>query len=165
MLFAKMSIGFFLLRVTVYRAHVWIIRSAMAITAVTGVMFLLATLFQCSPVSFFWTKAVGAQGKCLDIEVIIALTYFYSAVSALCDFTFGILPVFMLWNLNMSRKTKTAVAPILSMACIASAGLLVRTAYVKDFRDADFLCTSHAPFPATFANREHRRNRLHRHLV
>ncbi|GME35789.1 hypothetical protein GTA08_BOTSDO09632 [Neofusicoccum parvum] len=139
MFLAKISIGFFLLRVTVERVHIWIIRTAMAITALTGVIFFFVTVLQCSPVSFFWSKAVGGKGTCLDIEVIIGLTYFYSAVSALCDLTFGILPIFMLWNLNMSRRTKIALAPILSMACIASAGIIVRMAYVKDFKDPDFL--------------------------
>ncbi|KAH7065589.1 hypothetical protein B0J12DRAFT_715639 [Macrophomina phaseolina] len=139
MLFAKISIGFFLLRVTVEQVYIWIIWIAMATTASTGAVFFFVTVLQCSPISFFWSKAVGGQGKCVNIEVIIALTYFYSAVNALCDLTFGILPIFMLWNLNMSRRTKIVVAPILSMACVASAGILVRTAYVKDFRDPDFL--------------------------
>lgn len=154
MFLAKISIGFFLLRVTVERVHIWIIRTAMAITALTGVIFFFVTVLQCSPVSFFWSKAVGGKGTCLDIEVIIGLTYFYSAVSALCDLTFGILPIFMLWNLNMSRRTKIALAPILSMACIASAGIIVRMAYVKDFKDPDFLCTcsvAQSPFESKFA--------------
>ncbi|OMP82625.1 hypothetical protein BK809_0006935 [Diplodia seriata] len=155
MMLAKTSIGFFLLRVTIERVYIWIIYAAMTLTGITGVVFCFVTVLQCRPVSFFWTKAVDATtGTCLDIDIIIALTYFYSAVSALCDFTFGLLPVVMLWNLNMSRSTKIAVAPILSMACIASAGVLVRTAYVRDFRDPDFLCTylpsslpPSAPFP------------------
>ncbi|OJD33852.1 uncharacterized protein BKCO1_27000126 [Diplodia corticola] len=139
MMFAKTSIGFFLLRVTVEQVYIYIIYAATAITVATGTVFFFVTILQCRPVSFFWLKATGAAGTCLDIEVIIALTYFYSAVSALCDCVFGLLPVAMLWNLNMSRSTKIAVAPILSMGCIASAGILVRTAYVRDFRDPDFL--------------------------
>ncbi|KAF4545567.1 hypothetical protein BFW01_g7012 [Lasiodiplodia theobromae] len=139
MMFAKISIGFFLLRVTVEQVYIWIIYAAMGITIVTGIVFFFVTVLQCSPVSYFWSRAVGGDGKCLDMEIIIGLTYFYSAVSALCDFTFGLLPIVMLWNLNMSRSTKIAIAPILSMACIASAGVLVRTAYVKDFRSPDFL--------------------------
>lgn len=148
MMFAKTSIGFFLLRVTVEQIYIWIIYSAMAITVVTGIVFFFVTVLQCSPVSYFWGRAVGAHGQCLDMEIIIGLTYFYSAVSALCDFTFGLLPIVMLWNLNMSRSTKIAIAPILSMACIASAGVLVRTAYVKDFRSPDFLCEFSSPHPA-----------------
>lgn len=148
MMFAKISIGFFLLRVTVEQIYIWIIYTAMGITIVTGIVFFFVTVLQCSPVSYFWSRAVGGDGKCLDMEIIIGLTYFYSAVSALCDFTFGLLPIVMLWNLNMSRSTKIAIAPILSMACIASAGVLVRTAYVKDFRSPDFLCEFPSPHPA-----------------
>ncbi|KAL1640916.1 hypothetical protein SLS58_006532 [Diplodia intermedia] len=152
MMLAKTSIGFFLLRVTIEQVYIWIIYAAMTLTGITGIVFCFVTVLQCSPVSFFWTKAIigdSTGGTCLDVEIIIALTYFYSAVSALCDFTFGLLPVVMLWNLRMSRSTKVAVAPILSMGCIASAGVLVRTAYIKDFRDPDFLCPSVQTPPST----------------
>ncbi|KAL1625551.1 hypothetical protein SLS56_007298 [Neofusicoccum ribis] len=139
MWFAKVSIGFFLLRLTVHPVHIRIIWTAMIATAVTGIVFTFVTLFQCQPVAYFWTRFLGAQGKCLNIIVVIDLTYFYSAVNALCDFTFGLLPLFMLWNLNMSKRMKLALAPILSMACIASCAILVRTAYCNDYLKPDFL--------------------------
>ncbi|GME59358.1 putative integral membrane protein [Neofusicoccum parvum] len=139
MWFAKVSIGFFLLRLTVHPVHIRIIWTAMIATAVTGIVFTFVTLFQCQPVAYFWTRFLGTQGKCLNIIVVIGLTYFYSAVNALCDFTFGLLPLFMLWNLNMSKRMKLALAPILSMACIASCAILVRTAYCNDYLKPDFL--------------------------
>lgn len=147
MWFAKVSIGFFLLRLTVHPVHIRIIWTAMIATAVTGIVFTFVTLFQCQPVAYFWTRFLGAQGKCLNIIVVIDLTYFYSAVNALCDFTFGLLPLFMLWNLNMSKRMKLALAPILSMACIASCAILVRTAYCNDYLKPDFLCTPPPPLP------------------
>ncbi|EKG16040.1 hypothetical protein MPH_06734 [Macrophomina phaseolina MS6] len=140
MWFVKVSIGFFLLRLTVHRVHIRIIWTAMMAIAITGIVFTFVTLFQCQPVSYFWTRVTGSTtGQCLDIFVIINLTYFYSAVNALCDFTFGLLPVFLVWNLNMSRRMKIAIAPILSMACIASCAILVRTAYCRDYLKPDFL--------------------------
>lgn len=140
MWFVKVSVGFFLLRLTIHPVHVRIIWTAMAATAITGIVFTFVTLFQCHPVSYFWTRVTGAQGQCLNIFVVINLTYFYSAINALCDFTFGLLPIFMIWNLNMSARMKIAIAPILSMGCIASCAILVRIAYCRDYLKPDFLC-------------------------
>ncbi|OJD35828.1 uncharacterized protein BKCO1_15000110 [Diplodia corticola] len=139
MITTKISIGYFLLRLTVHRVHVWIIWCVMSLTVLTGAVFFFVTIFQCNPVSYFWSQTVGAEGTCVPVEVIMALTYLYGSISAICDFTFGILPIFLIWNLNMRKSVKIALIPILSMACIASSAVIVRMAYVKDFKDPDFL--------------------------
>jgi hypothetical protein len=112
----KISIGLFLLRITVRRMHIWLIHTVMGLTVLTGCVFFFVTVFQCTPISFFWDETLN--GTCLDVNIIIGLTYLYSVVSAVCDFTFGILPVFLILGLNMSRSTKWALAPILSIACL-----------------------------------------------
>ncbi|PNH44913.1 hypothetical protein VD0004_g2861 [Verticillium dahliae] len=138
MIASKISIGYFLLRITVRKLDIWIIYSVMSITVLVGALFFFATLFQCNPVSFFWDRSL-ANGTCINIEVIIALTYFYSACSVICDFTFAILPVFLIMSLRMDRKTRLALVPIVTMACVASSAVVVRFAYVKDFKNPDFL--------------------------
>ncbi|PSN62142.1 hypothetical protein BS50DRAFT_138288 [Corynespora cassiicola Philippines] len=137
MIFAKISIGLFLLRVTVSKIHRLIIFIVMGLTVLTGIVFFFVSLFQCTPISYFWDK--NQDGFCVNVDVIIALTFLYSAVSAICDFTFGIQPIFLVWNLNMSRNSKAMLVPILSMACVASTAVLVRMAYVMDFKSPDFL--------------------------
>ncbi|CRK40608.1 hypothetical protein BN1723_004857 [Verticillium longisporum] len=138
MIASKISIGYFLLRITVRKLDIWIIYSVMGVTLLTGAVFFFVTLFQCNPVSFFWDKS-PANGTCVDIEVIIALTYLYSACSVICDFTFAILPVFLIMSLSMDRKTRLALVPIVMMACVASSAVVVRFAFVKDFKNPDFL--------------------------
>ncbi|KAH9904261.1 hypothetical protein F4778DRAFT_731815 [Xylariomycetidae sp. FL2044] len=140
MIASKISIGIFLLRLTVKQLHRLIIYVVVLLTVVAGLVFFFVTIFQCSPVSFFWTKTGGdTNGSCLDAGIIAALTYLYSAISVICDFTFAILPIFMIWGLQMDRKTKIALIPILSMACVASAAVVVRFAYIERFKDPDFL--------------------------
>jgi hypothetical protein len=141
MIASKVSISFFLLRITIRRRDIWIIYSAMAVTVITGMVFFFVTLFQCKPISFFWDKRSG-NGSCLDMDIIIALTYLYSACSVICDFTFALLPLVLIYHLNMDKKSKIALAPIVVMACVASAAVVVRFNYVKDFKNPDFLCKS-----------------------
>jgi len=116
MIASKISIGYFLLRITVRKMDIWIIYGVMMITVCTGVVFFFVTLFQCQPISFFWNK--DQKGTCINVEVIIALTYLYSACSVISDFTCAILPMFLVWKLNMGKKTKIALIPIMAMACV-----------------------------------------------
>lgn len=117
MITSKVSIGLFLLRVTVKALHKWIIYIAMGLTVLCGLIFFFVTLFQCHPISFFWNKHI-ADGTCVDVNVIIGLTFLYSAISVISDFTFAILPFFLIWGLNMSVKTRVLLIPILGMACM-----------------------------------------------
>ena len=109
-----------------------------------------------SPISYFWNQ--DQPGKCVMPEVIMALTYLYSVFSVISDFTCAILPMFLVFKLNMGRKTKLALIPIMAMACVlvyppyykrheltsyrASAAVVVRFPFVKDFKNPDFLCKS-----------------------
>ncbi|KAF2020014.1 hypothetical protein BU24DRAFT_131223 [Aaosphaeria arxii CBS 175.79] len=138
MICAKMSIGVFLLRITVNSVHRWIVYIVMGLTVLTGLVFFFVTLFQCSPISYFWNKKLE-NGTCVNVDIIIALTFLYSGINAIVDFTFGILPMWLVWNLNMRKSEKLALIPILGMACIASSAVVVRMAYVMDFRGNDFL--------------------------
>ncbi|KAL2849718.1 integral membrane protein [Aspergillus pseudodeflectus] len=138
----KVSVCIFLMRITVKRLHIWLLCAVMAFTVLTGLLFMFIMLLQCKPLEYFWTRTAldpTIEGHCISIEIVITMTYVYSAFAALCDFTVGILPIFIVRKLHMRRKTKMAVVGILGMACIASSAVIVRFPYVKTFRDPDFL--------------------------
>lgn len=138
--FAKLSLGFFFLRltsvITLHRIVTIIITSS---AVLVGVAFFFLTLFQCSPIEFFWTRLQGVNGTCLGMEVIIVMTYLYGAIAAATDVGFGILLAALIWRLNVDRRTKLLIAPLLGMACIASYAALVRMPYIENFRSPDFL--------------------------
>ncbi|KAK2039456.1 hypothetical protein LZ31DRAFT_84940 [Colletotrichum somersetense] len=138
MIASKISIGYFLLRITVRKVDIWIIYIVMMLTVCTGVVFFFVTLLQCQPISYFWNQS-SQNGHCVPMDVIIALTFLYSAFSVICDFTFAILPIVLIWKLKMNRQTKLALVPVMAMACIASAAVVVRMPYVLDFKNPDFL--------------------------
>ncbi|KAK9776514.1 hypothetical protein SCAR479_06837 [Seiridium cardinale] len=144
MIASKMSIGFFLLRITVKKVHTWTVYTAMFFSVMAGIAFFLVTLLQCTPVSYFWER-VGAiygnpnVGSCVSAEVIIGLAALYSSFSVISDFTFAILPAFLLWDLKIDRRTKFTIIPILAMGCIASSAVVARFPYLPRFRQLDFL--------------------------
>ncbi|KAJ2986282.1 hypothetical protein NUW58_g5102 [Xylaria curta] len=138
MITSKISIGVFLIRLTVSRIHHYIIYIVMLFTVASGVVFFFVTLFQCNPVTFFWDKDIKG-GTCIDSGIIAALTYLYSAFSVICDFTFAILPIFLIYALQIDRRTKLALIPILSIGAVASIAVVIRFPYIKTFMDPDFL--------------------------
>ncbi|KAJ6439291.1 integral membrane protein [Purpureocillium lavendulum] len=89
MITSKVSFAWFLLRITTTRMHSWIIYGASLCTILAGTIFFFVTLFQCTPVSFYWDKDL--HGKCLDMNVIMALAYLYSVLSIFTDFTSAVV--------------------------------------------------------------------------
>ncbi|KAI9375664.1 hypothetical protein BJX61DRAFT_539539 [Aspergillus egyptiacus] len=117
----KVSVCIFLMRITVKRVHIWLLYIVMSLTVITGILFMFIMLLQCKPLEYFWTRTAmdpSIEGSCMSIEIVIAMTYVYSAFAAICDFTVGILPIFIVRKLHMRRKTKWAVVGILGMACM-----------------------------------------------
>ncbi|KAL7779615.1 hypothetical protein CFE70_009120 [Pyrenophora teres f. teres 0-1] len=118
--------------------HAWIIITAMFVSVIAGGTFFFVCLFQCYPISFMWDRT-SQQGKCVDNTVITALGYVYSAFSIISDFTFAIIPGFLVWHLQLKRRTKVALIPLITMGCIASAAVIARLPFVHYFNSPDFL--------------------------
>ncbi|KAF2648590.1 hypothetical protein K491DRAFT_684585 [Lophiostoma macrostomum CBS 122681] len=137
MISSKLSIGFFLLRITVKKIHTWILYAAMFVSVLAGMVFFFVCAFQCHPVSMFWKDEPG--GSCINIKVVIGLAYLYGGFSVISDFTFAILPGFLIWDLQVKRTAKAVLIPLLAMGCIASSAVVVRFAFLHMFTDPDFL--------------------------
>ena len=81
---------------------------ALAITISWTISFVIATICQCHPVSLYWTELELMWGnRCVQIIP------FYEAqaiTDILIDFSILIMPIPMIWNLQMPFKQKLAVA-------------------------------------------------------
>ena len=60
----------------------------------------------------------------------MGITYALAAVNATADWAFGILPFFLVRDLEMKFKPKFLVAGIRAFAAIGSSGTVVRTFYI-----------------------------------
>lgn len=116
MMASKISIGIFLLRIVFDRIHKWIIYVAMLISVIAGFTFFFMTLFQCHPISYFWDK--DGDGRCIDPNIVVIMAIIYSVFAIITDLTFVILPMFLVWNLNIKQRDKLALIPLLCMGCM-----------------------------------------------
>lgn len=157
---AKISIALCLLRLTIKRSHRLILWGVIGTVISIGLMFWLVLLFDCQPIGYFWQQVdKGSKGSCVLLSTMLDITYLYSSLTILCDLTLAILPVSLVWNLQMNRRTKLAVGGILSLGAAyvmlthvscgrklltftsASVAVIVRIPFLQSYADANFLCT------------------------
>ncbi|KAH8911740.1 hypothetical protein BR93DRAFT_12679 [Coniochaeta sp. PMI_546] len=133
----KISVGFFLLRIAVNPKHIWTLRILLVSTAVFGLAYFFMVVFQCSPVSSFWEQNPRAEGHCIPEKALMTMTYTASCLNCVADWTFGILPAFIVWSLTMSLKNKILVAAILSFAAVGSSATIFRSTVLWTLMDGD----------------------------
>lgn len=114
----KFSIGVMLLRIAVSRIHKIIIWTTVVILEVYGLGFFLLFAMQCLPSEYFWTRFTGGSGSCINPNITVNATYVYSAISCAADWTLGLLPISLVWNLQMNPRTKLSVAAILAIGAM-----------------------------------------------
>jgi hypothetical protein len=130
----KVSVGLFLLRLTPETKLRRFVMGTIIFTVLsaTGNFRMLSTppislkklskpcevtvFFQCQPLAFTWGGT--PTGTCIPPTHLKFAAFFNSSVSVLTDVTFALLPVPMLWNVQMNWKVKTAVGGILSLGIL-----------------------------------------------
>jgi hypothetical protein len=117
-MFIKASIGIMLLRLCVNKIHQTIVWTVLVVTELYSAMFFFIFLFQCLPSKYFWEQYTGGEGSCMDPFIVVAVFYGYSAITCVGDWTFSILPVFLVWDLQMGRREKVSVIMILSVGAL-----------------------------------------------
>ncbi|EAW24550.1 uncharacterized protein NFIA_041280 [Aspergillus fischeri NRRL 181] len=135
----RLSITVTLVRLTVDNLHRSILGAATILSIVAGTIFFFFTIFQCTPVNYYWNR-MTEEGHCMDMDGLLGIVYMYSAAAAVCDFTIGLLPAFMIGRLKMDRHTKMAVIGILSIGCVASTAVIVRIPFLRLSKSREFLC-------------------------
>ncbi|GKT48321.1 uncharacterized protein ColSpa_08502 [Colletotrichum spaethianum] len=136
----RTSIALLLLRLAPNKIHRWIIYANLVVVWMISIAFFCIMTFQCMPPSYFWRQLYGDPGSCIDLNIVPDATIAHSIISALSDWCMGLLPIALLWNVNLNRRTKVLVAILLSMGMVAGVALIVRIPYVKRLAiSADFL--------------------------
>jgi hypothetical protein len=114
----KIAVGLFLLRITIVPLHVWIIRIIMMVAAFLGVSYTLLVIFQCRPISFWWDLDPNHNGTCLSASLVMIFTFIVSGLNSFADWTFGILPIFIVKDLQMKTRAKVLVSSIIGLAAM-----------------------------------------------
>jgi hypothetical protein len=104
----KLSLLFFFLRIFPARNIRRMLWGTIAINIAFGIAFVFAAIFQCNPVSYYWTRLDDEQsGKCININ---GLGWANAAISIALDVWMLGLPLSQVFSLNLAWKKKISVA-------------------------------------------------------
>lgn len=149
----KLSIGVMLLRIAVARVHKIIVWVVVIVIEVYGAFYFFLFVLQCRPSAYFWTQYTGGKGTCIDPTVTVDATYAYSAISCWADWTLAIIPVFIVWGLQMNVRTKIGLSFILAMAAV-SVYLLPPFPTTTDISLLQCLSSNHHTYPLCQGSRK-----------
>jgi hypothetical protein len=114
----RLAVGAFLLRIAVRKVHRYIIFTCIAVNLIFNCYYLTFTIIQCSPISGFWLRFGTMKNVTCHADVAVASTFASSGISALIDWIFGVLPVSILWDLNINKRKKIALGMIMGMGAM-----------------------------------------------
>lgn len=101
----------------------------------------MTVFFQCRPLALTWDPSV--EGTCIPPSNLKFAAFFNSSVAVLTDILFALLPVPILWNVQMNWRVKSAVAGILSLGVFAAVAAIVKITYLGAYgQHGDFLWDS-----------------------
>ncbi|KAM0609217.1 hypothetical protein ACHAO3_001457 [Verticillium nonalfalfae] len=103
---------------------------------------VMTVFFQCRPLAYAWDISIP-NGQCIPPAHLKFAAFFNSSVSVVTDFIFAVLPVPILWNVQLNWKVKSAVAAILSLGIFATAAAIVKITFLGQYgKHGDFLFDS-----------------------
>ncbi|CAI4210221.1 unnamed protein product [Parascedosporium putredinis] len=139
MMFIKLSIGIFLLRLAVQKVYKYILWGSLFVVTIWSTVIFFWDIFQCNPVAAQWDYTIP-NSKCVTADQIVSAAYAISVMTILTDWLYALLPIPMLWNVDMTKQTKITVIVILGLGIFASVATLIRLKFLADLTDtADIL--------------------------
>lgn len=118
MTFIKLSVAIFLLRIAVKKVYIYILQASMVIVTVWSVVIFFYDIFQCSPVGAQWNFTI-TDAKCISGEQFVGAALSISIMSIVTDWLYALLPIPMIWNVQMTKQAKITVVFILSLGILS----------------------------------------------
>ncbi|KAH7128816.1 hypothetical protein B0J11DRAFT_578987 [Dendryphion nanum] len=125
----KISLGIFFARIVIQRWQLLTIHCTVGINVVSSIASLFYVIFRCgsNPDNYVYQQL---EWKCAPRVLDRFFAYQSAAVTTLTDCIFAILPIFILWNASMDRRSKISVGLILSLAALGCICSMIRFQYV-----------------------------------
>jgi len=121
----KLSVGAMLLRIAAHPRYRHLIIGLMTFMALWCTMCVLTLLLQCTDIRALWDPTIPM--KCWGEATLHGLSYSNLAVSLFTDLTFALfIPVPMLWNLNVNRRTRLSLVGALGLGTFACAAAFIK---------------------------------------
>ncbi|TKX21233.1 hypothetical protein C1H76_6774 [Elsinoe australis] len=127
-IFIKIALGYFFLRVVNPGWQQWTIKAAVIFYTLYTTVFTCIVLFSCG----LPTPANYAHGACIDWNSILGpMNYFAACLNAVTDWILTLVPIYVVYQVNMSRKEKISVSILMLLGLVGSIVSVIRIPYVN----------------------------------
>lgn len=117
MMFIKLSIAIFLLRLAVRRRYRYTLWASMVVVVVWSIVSFFWDIFQCTPVQAQWDFTIP-HARCVSPAQIVSAAYAISVMTIVTDWLFALLPIPMIWKVKMTKQAKASVTMILGLGIL-----------------------------------------------
>ncbi|KAL6793127.1 hypothetical protein V8C40DRAFT_237865 [Trichoderma camerunense] len=124
---AKISVALVLYRIATMAPLIRkILIASMVILSIVSIVSIFIFGFQCRPLSVAW--GVGT-GTCLPGSTIANTAYAVSAADILFSWLYGLMPIYLLWSVQISMRTKIVVSVLLGFGAVSCIATILRLNY------------------------------------
>ncbi|KAF1831671.1 hypothetical protein BDW02DRAFT_40534 [Decorospora gaudefroyi] len=136
MMVLKISLGIFFARIVVQRWHLMSIYVTVGVNIFSSAAAFFYVFFRCGA---NLDKYVVHQlaGRCTPHRLDLFMAYQQAAFTTLTDLLFLTLPVLILWNANMDRRSKISIGFILCLAALGCICSTIRFRYIDGLTQID----------------------------
>lgn len=126
----RISLGLFFLRVLTKRRQTLIFHIILGVSAMYGVFYVFVTIFQCgNPINL--ADSFLDKNRCLPKVFILTTGYIYGILNVVADWTFVLIPIAILIDSDIDRRSKISVSIVMALGAIGSISSIFRLLYLE----------------------------------
>ncbi|KAF2442682.1 hypothetical protein P171DRAFT_415786 [Karstenula rhodostoma CBS 690.94] len=130
--FLKISLGLFFLRLLTKPWQTRLFHIILVISGVFGIFYFFFTLFVCGDPTKLADSLIGARAKhCAPVWFSLTTGYIYGIINVVADWIFTLIPIVILMDSTMDRRSKISVGIVMSFAAVGSISSIMRMVYLK----------------------------------
>jgi hypothetical protein len=105
----------------------------MVVSSVFGFFYVFVSIFQCGNPARSAGSVIGSQ-KCLPTDVGLGAGYAYGIVNVLADWIFVLVPIVVLLDSKMDKRSKISVSVVMGLGAIGSIASVLRMVYLEGLK-------------------------------
>ncbi|CAG5142497.1 uncharacterized protein ALTATR162_LOCUS1163 [Alternaria atra] len=130
--FLKVSLGLFFLRVLTKKWQKLVFHVILAISATYGFYYVFIALFQCGdPTRLADSLLLPSSPNCLPSALLLTSGYLYGVINVIADWTFVLIPITVLLDSDLDRRSKISVSIVMALGAVGSVSSIFRMVYLK----------------------------------
>ncbi|EMD58555.1 hypothetical protein GGP41_006014 [Bipolaris sorokiniana] len=129
--FLKVSLGLFFLRVLTKKWQKHVFHTVLTIGVLYGFFYFFIVLFQCGdPRRIADGFIQKTSDKCLPQALRMSTGYIYGIINVLADWTFVLIPISVLMDSDLDRRSKMSVGIVMALGAVGSVSSIMRLVYL-----------------------------------